>query len=64
MKIPPIPVADLVVSIRNHVSVSFALIGAQKSIISKPKPCAAMSPKVARFDLAANQELVPGISEN
>jgi hypothetical protein len=64
MKIPPIHVVVLAVSIRSRVSVSSVLTGVQKSIISKPKPCADMSPKVARLDLVANPELVPGINEN
>jgi hypothetical protein len=57
-------VVDRVVFIHNRACVNFVPIEVQKSIISRLKSCADMSPKVARFDLAGSRELAQGTSVN
>jgi hypothetical protein len=64
MKHHPIHVVDRDDFILNRVSASFAPIEVRKSIISKLKSYAGMSPKAVRSDLVVNLEHVQNTSEN
>jgi hypothetical protein len=64
MKCHPMHVVVGGVFILNPAFASSAPIELQKSIISKPIPCADMLLKVERYDLVVNPEHVQGTSEN